>query len=275
MVQAEFKAIALSNEINLNKIAQHFGINRKFRWEDSLALNDNHLKGIIREPESKSVYIFHFGSMVFINFQPHEMMDVINYIKRVEKSINISNPFAYKDEYKLEIKTGEALSITNDYMVASEANDYQWEIIATVLSKSVALEKIEIDIDVLLDEIEDIVTYLHQGKLSVSDQQLAKMSAKILGFKFDTISYIMLLDKPDITWINEEASELYAELRTLYELEDRYEKIRHKSETLMDITQVFTSLAHAQRGNRLEWAVIILIAIEICLSVFEMFFRSH
>jgi len=32
-------------------------------------------------------------------------------------------------------------------------------------------------------------------------------------------------------------------------------------------------LAHAQRGNRLEWAVIILIAIEILLSLYEMFIR--
>jgi uncharacterized Rmd1/YagE family protein len=274
MLQAEFKAISISNEINLNKISQHFGITRKFKWEEALPLRDNYLKGIIREPESKSVYIFHFGAMVFVNFQPHEMMDVINYLKRLEKSLNTNNPFEYDDEYCLEIHPDAAQSINNDSMITPQAHDYQQEIVATILAKSVSLEKIETDIDLLLDEIEDIVEYLHQGKLTVSDDQLAKMSAKILGFKFNTISYIMLLDKPDITWSNEGASELFAELSILFELEDRYEKIRHKSETLMDITEVFTSLAHAQRGSRLEWVIIILIAIEIGLSIFEMFFRN-
>jgi uncharacterized Rmd1/YagE family protein len=98
------------------------------------------------------------------------------------------------------------------------------------------------------------------------------MSAKILGYKFDTISYIRLLDKPDITWVNEEAGQLFIELSKIFELDDRYKKIGHKSETLMDITEVFSGLTHARRGNRLEWAVIILIGIEILLSLYTIFF---
>lgn len=273
MLQFDFKAIAICNEINLNRIAQHFGINRKLKWGDPLKLRHNLLKGIIREPDDKAVFIYHFGSMVFVNFQMHEKMDMINYLKRIEKSLNASNPFEYTDDYQLEINPDSEPNISNDAMVALEINDYQREIVATILAKSVALEKIEIDIDLLLDEIEGIVEYLHQGKLTVSDNKLAKMSAKILGFKFNTISYIMLLDKPDITWTNEQASELFAELSNLFELEDRYEKIRHKSETLMDITEVFTGLAHAQRGNRLEWAIIILIAMELGLSIFDKFIK--
>jgi uncharacterized Rmd1/YagE family protein len=142
--------------------------------------------------------------------------------------------------------------------------------VATVLAKSVALERIERDTDVLLDEIEDIVGYLQQGKLNISDEQLGKMSARILGFKLSTISYIMLLDKPDITWVNEEAAALYDELGTLFELNDRYENIKHKTETLMDITEVFAGLTHARRGTRLEWAIIVLIGIEIVLSLVDM-----
>ncbi|HWR56645.1 MAG: RMD1 family protein [Bacillota bacterium] len=267
MLQADFKATVVCNEINLNRIGQHFGITRKFKWEDPLSLKNDHLKGIIREPENKALFIFHFGSMVFVNFQKHEMMDVANYLKRIEKSLNIQNLFEHIDDYRLEIQPEVEPSINNDVMVVPAPMDYQWEIVATILAKSVALEKIEIDIDLLLDEIEDIVEFLHQGKLSVSDEKLAKMSAKILGFKFNTISYIMLLDKPDITWTNEQAGELFADLGTLFELKDRYEKIRHKSDTLMDITEVFTGLAHAQRGNRLEWAIIILISLELILSI--------
>lgn len=267
----EFKALMVSNEISLGKIAQHFGIYRKFRWEDSLFLAENDLKGILREPERKAVFIFHFGSIVFVNCQNHEIMDVLNYLKRIEKSINTAKPFEYSDDYKLEINADESQAIDDESMITAEEADYQLVIVATVLAKSVALEKIEIETDLLVDEIEDVVTYLHQGKLTISDEQLAKMSARILGFKFNTISYIGLLEKPDITWVNEDAETLFTELSAIFELTDRYEKIRHKSETLLDITQVFSSLAHAKRGNRLEWAVIILIAIEIVLSLIEKF----
>jgi uncharacterized Rmd1/YagE family protein len=273
MLFVDFRAIAVGNEINLNKIAHHFGITRKYKWEDALSLEEHLLTGIIREPEHKYVYIFYFGGIVFVNFEKHEITDVLNYLKGIEKSLNATYPFEYVENYKLEINPAVEPSVDNDSMTASNANAYQQEIVAIVLAKSVALEKIETDIDLLLDEIEDVVEYLHQGKLTVSDRQLAKLSARILGFKLNSISYIMLLDKPAITWSNEEAGHLFAKLSIMFELADRYEKIRHKSETLMDITAVFSGLAHAQRGNRLEWAIIVIIAIELALSVFAMFPR--
>jgi uncharacterized Rmd1/YagE family protein len=271
MDSIEFKAVVVCNELNLGNIAQHFGIYRKFRWEDLLKLTENELKGIIKQPENKVVYIFHFGSLVFINCEHHDIMDILQYLKRIEKNVNTANLLDYSDDYKLEINAEESPALNNDFMVAAELSDHHLEIVSTVLAKSVALEKTEKAIDLLLDEIEEVVTYLNQGQLTTSDSQLAKLSAKVLGFKLNTLSYIMLLDKPDITWVNEAAESMFIELSSIFELEDRYGKLRQKSDTLLDITQVFSTLAHAKRGNRLEWAVIILIAIEIVLSLYEMF----
>ena len=273
MIQTEFKAIVLSNEINLNKIAEHFGINRKFKWEESLLLNDSELIGILGQTDNKMIYIFHFGSLVFLNFQHHEIMDIINYLRKIEVGIINSNLFKYVDEYKIESNPDGIFAINNEYMVTEQQVKYQLDIVATILAKSVALDKIEMDIAYLLDEIEEVVNNLHQGRLTVSDEKLAKMSASILGFKLSTISYIMLLDKPAIIWNNKNASELFNELTTLFELNERYSKNRHKIDTLMDITEVFSGLAHAKRGTRLEWAVIILIAIEIVLSLVDLFFK--
>ncbi|MCE5286860.1 MAG: RMD1 family protein [Pelosinus sp.] len=272
-MQAEFKAIVLGNELNLNRVARHFGITGKLKWEDYLALQDNLLQGILKETENKRVYIFHFGSMVCINLQHHEIMDVIKYLKRLEPEINEANAFKYVDEYKLEIDADQPAAINNDFMVALKQCEYQQDIVATILAKSVSFEKNEIEVNSLLDGIENVVNDLHGGKLGVSDNELAKMSGRILSFKLNTISYIMLLDRPDMTWNNEEAAALYDELSELFELRDRYEKIRHKTETLMDITEVFSNLVHAKRGNRMEWAVIILIAIEIGISLYELFWR--
>ncbi len=271
MNSVDFKAVVVCNELNLSNIAQHFGIYRKFRWEDSLRLTENELKGIIKEPEKKVVYIFHFGSLVFINCEHHDSMDILEYLKRLEKNVTTTNLRDYSDDYKIEINAQESPALNNDFMVVAKLNDHHMEIVSTVLAKSVALEKTEKAIDLLLDEIEDVVSYLNQGQLTTSDSQLAKLSARVLGFKLNTLSYIMLLDKPDITWVNEDAEYMFTELSSIFELEDRYGKIRQKSDTLLDITQVFSTLAHAKRGNRLEWAVIILIAIEIVLSLYEMF----
>ena len=270
---AEFKSIVVCNEVNLNKIAQHFGINRKFKWEDSLILKEDRLQGIVNNPDKKFVYVFYFGSMVFVNFQDHEIMDVVKYIKKIEPEVNEVSAFAYVDDYKLEVDIAETPAINNDYMIVNAYEEYHLEIVSTILAKSVSLGKNENEVDSLLDRIENVVNNLSRGELGVSDEELAKMSANILRFRLSAISYLMLLDNPEITWTNEEASALYNELSALFELKDRYEKVRHKTETLLDITEAFSNLVHAKRGTRLEWAIIILIVIEIILSVYEMFFR--
>ncbi len=274
MGEVEFRAVVSGEEIQLNQLARHFGYEKKLKWEEALLLKEKELQGILRQTEDKQVYIYHFGSMVFLNFQHHEIMDVLNYLKKIDSGVHDGKPFRYVDEYKLEVQPEGDTAINNDIMIIKEAAEYHLEIVSTILAKSVALEKIETEVDLLMDEIELVLQKLHQGKLGVSDEQLAKMSASILGFKLNTISYIMLLDKPDITWSNEEAEALFNELSVLFELDDRYEKLRHKIQALMDITEVFSGLVHSQRGTRLEWAIIILIFIEIMLSLWDMFFKK-
>lgn len=269
----DFKSIVMSNEINLNGIALHFGINKKFKWKESLILGEKNLEGIVLHPANKFVYLFHFGSMVFVNLTFHEMQDIIGYLKTIDKNPLDADPFNYTEDFKLEIDTslnseGEdrlIFEINYNSITLNKLNSYIIDIISTVIAKSVALEKIEHDIDTILDEIENVIVFLDKGRLDLSDKQLAKLSGKVLRFKYNTISYLMLFEKPDIAWKNEGAEDIFQQLSTLFELKERYENIRNKSEILLDITEVFTSLTHAKRGTKLEWAVIILIGFEIIL----------
>ena len=134
-----------------------------------------------------------------------------------------------------------------------------------------ALERIEERIDVVFDEVESLIGNLGRGKLELPDRDMARLASSILSFKFISIAHIMVLDKPDITWDNPEADRLYTTMASLFDINQRYLEIKHKSETLLDMTDVFTSLSHARRSARLELIIIILIAIEIVLFLLEMF----
>lgn len=272
METKSIKAFSLCNEISLDKVASHFGINKKYKWEDFLTLKEENLKGVLPVPEGKNVVIFPFGSIVFVNMEHHEIVDIVNYLKKLEQNLKNAD-YKFGESYMLEIGVEET-SVGFNSMAVSDYQNYHLGILATVLAKSVALEKVEKDLGELVDEFENVVELLGKGMLNISDEKIAKMSARILGFKFDTISYIMLLDKPDITWENQEAETLYMQLSQFYELNERYEKIQSKTETLMDITQVFGSLAQQKRGNKLEWLVIILIGFEIALTLFDYIFMK-
>lgn len=274
MKSLHFKSIVLCNEINLNTIASHFGINKKFRWEDPLVLSNNALKGIIREIDDKNIYIYHFGTIVFINMEHHEIQDFVNYIKNIDPTLKNNNPDPqFKDEYKIEIDTKYEFELFNDLMTANELRPYYQDIVSLILAKSTSLSKIENNIDTLLDSIEDIINYLDSGKFNMSDKDIAKTSAKVLRFKYNTISYLMLLDKPRSAWNDENIEEFYLQMATLFDLEDRYQKLRNKTEVLQDITDVFSSLTHEKRGTKLEIMVIVLILFELIISLVEFFIK--
>lgn len=275
MTPITFKAISICNEINLNHIASHFGIKKKFEWEDILRLSSQHLKGVLKEPENKYVNLFAFGSLVFVNFQHHEMVDLLNYLSSFESRLK-SPVFNFTDDYRLEIHEADSLpedtpNFNNEYMITTEYGSYQMEIISIVLAKSVALEKIENDIEVLLDEIELVINAMQAGQLSVRDEKIANISARILSFKYNTISSIMILDKPDITWNHQNAENLYNQMSHLFELDERYSKVQMKAETLMDIMQVFTTFTQHKRANQLEIMIILLIMFEIVISLIDFF----
>ena len=264
------KVFSLCNEINLNKLAAHFGINRKFKWEEHLTLDEKQLTGILKTTENKLVKIFSFGSAVFVNMEHHEIVDIVNYLKKIEKSL-LNASFKYKDDYTIVVNDEEP-SMHFEFFNVNNYEDYHLNMLSIVLAKSVALERIEEALDNLLDEIEEIIAKLERGKLAISDKKLSKIVAQILRFKFNIISYLMLLDKPAITWVNQESENLYTELAELFELNDRYDTIKGKSETLMDITEVFTTMTYQKRGNILEWMIIILITIELVIALAERIF---
>jgi uncharacterized Rmd1/YagE family protein len=265
-----FKAVAVSRELNLTAIASQFGIERPFSWEDTLSLSESHLEGILPQPASKGVYLFSFGTLVFVNCADSDIMDVIAYLKKLDRNLAEFTRVEYVDDYKLTV-SGDESSVTYDELIAPEMKDYYRQLVAVILAKSTAMERIEDEISRLFDDVEQFITQLKRGSLSISDERLAKLSGRILSYRYSSISYIMILEKPDIVWRSQEAQELYSDLERLFELPDRYEKISHKTQTLLDMTQVFADLYHAKRGTRLEVAVILLIAFEIILSLVERF----
>ena len=265
-----FKAVAVSRELNLTAIASQFGIERPFSWEDTLSLSESHLEGILPQPASKGVYLFSFGALVFVNCADSDIMDVIAYLKKLDRNLAEFTRVEYVDDYKLTV-SGDESSVTYDELIAPEMKDYYRQLVAVILAKSTAMERIEDEISRLFDDVEQFITQLKRGSLSISDERLARLSGRILSYRYSSISYIMILEKPDIVWRSQEAQELYSDLERLFELPDRYEKISHKTQTLLDMTQVFADLYHAKRGTRLEVAVILLIAFEIILSLVERF----
>ncbi len=267
----DFRGYALRGELDLNRLAARLGIARRYRWEEPMILNPLDLRPPVETMgTNRTVYLYFFGAVVFINCPPEVIDAFCRGMAPHHETFRTLPSSRFHYEYSLRINPGSELEITNDSTVMPDYDPSFRGIISFVIAKSVALERIEERLDQVLDDVESFITRLERGWLTITDKRLARMASSILTFKYASLAHIMVLDKPESTWENEQADRLYLTMANLFELNQRYNEIRHKSETLLDITEVFTSLSHARRASRLEWTIIILIFIEIVIYLVEI-----
>ena len=267
-----FKAITITNEIDLNKIAIDCGIPKKFTWEEPLVIKDDFLISILNKKinVSQQVLIFSFGSIVFINFSNEdEIKGFLRYIRTFEPDIDIVHYNRYSDDYSLHVIKAENIELTDEYVVVPEFDIFYPELISTVLAKSVALEKTEEKLGEIHDKLETMIDRLEKGKLRISNKELARTTAKIVRHEYNTLAYIMILDKPDITWTSSTAGEFYDRMFDFFELNDRYKILKSKTDILYNIMDGFSSISHSIRGLFVEWIIVILILFEIVLTLLE------
>ncbi|NHW36675.1 RMD1 family protein [Paenibacillus aceris] len=273
MKDITFKAMAITNEIDLNKIAIHCGIPKKYTWEQPLILRGDILNSILQKDTNalQQVMVFSFGSVVFVNHTHLDEITVfLKFIQTFEPDIDLQPPDKYMDDYSLHIEEIESMELTDKYVVVSEFEFFYPELISTVLAKSVALEKIEEHLGEIHDGLEMMIERLEKGKLRVGNKELARTTAKIVRHEYNTLAYIMILDKPDLTWSNSTASEFYDGMMGFFELNDRYKILKSKTDILYHILEGFSNISHSIRGLFVEWIVVILIVIEVVLTILQI-----
>lgn len=268
-----FKAYAITSEINLNKIAINCNIPKKYTWEQPLTLRGDVLESILHKDvdPAQMVLVFSFGSVVFINHSnENEIISFLHYLLSFEPDIDIKNRNRYSDDYSLHIRETENIELTDEYVEVPEYEEFYPELISTVLAKSVALEKTEEQLGKIHDKLENMIDRLEKGKLRIGNKELARTTAKIVRHEYNTLAYIMILDKPEITWSSSNASEFHDKMLEFFELNDRYKILKSKTEILYNIMDGFSTISHSIRGLFVEWIVVILIVIEILLTIFQI-----
>ena len=229
------------------------------------------LRGIIHDAEEdERILVFSFGSIVFVNSKKEHIEIFMKYIKKIKPDIDIENYQKYKDDYALHIEECDEIEFTDSYVQISEMELFYPELISYVIAKSVALERIEEQLGKILDDLESKIDNLEKGKLNIGNKELAKVTSRIVRHEYNTIAYIMILDKPDITWINMNAEYFYEQMSEFFELNDRYEIIKSKTEILKNIIDGLASISHSIRGLFVEWVIVLLIVFEVVLMIFDL-----
>ena len=266
----------IGREINLRALSREY-LKRRVRisWEEPLEL----------ECDGRQVLVYSFGSFVILD--PRE--DVIRRVLEILRKYTREPLEPCTEEYGLvvanslrelegEIGEEELEGIGERGILATDGacivvgrpltNDVV-KTVAFVLAQSSALDRIERDVDTALDKAQRLLESFERGSLFFRLKPTVRELISVLRTRFNAISDVMVLSKPEIAWEDPELDELYEELRRIFEIDERFEAIDKALGDILEMCQMLSELVSASRETMLEVAILLLIAVEIAIAFVE------
>jgi required for meiotic nuclear division protein 1 len=144
------------------------------------------------------------------------------------------------------------------------------KIISLALAQSVALDFFEGAVSRAMARFEPVVHALRdRGRLRLGHREAMKIVGFALEVHAAVLENLTLFDDPPETWESESLAHLDGALFAQFDLEERLSAIQQKLAYLTDAgARVMDALAH-RKNVRLEWVVIVLIAVETAMFLWK------
>lgn len=222
----------------------------------------------IFKKDDRSIVAFKYGVVVFWNFDEDEIDLYVSSFKT-----QIVDRFSEYYTEKIQIESGEGLEFDNDIIYLPELNLEVIQVLSIVLARSVSLEFFELEVEKAVADFTDISkSYEEKGRSNMNTKTLMKKLWFANNVKQLTIGQVTFLDKPDVTWDDDELDNLFNKSSEYYELDDRYEVLKEKLGVIFDNAQFILDMINVQKSHFLEIIIILLILIEVVFYLGEKFF---
>lgn len=213
-------------------------------------------------------FAFDFGAIVFINVPKAIVRDMLSTFAR---QLTREPHAPLEDEFLVEVREGApSVDVTFERVVIPHFSPVLFEVIATVLAQSVALDYYDEDAQRLMKRVGAIANDIaERGEPRGRGSELIRFAGEAIASQVEIISAISLLDKPDATWEDELADRLHTKLRNAFEIPERYRALEAKLMTIREATAAFLDLTSQRRTFLVEVAIVVLILVEVVLGLFQ------
>jgi required for meiotic nuclear division protein 1 len=257
-MQIKIEAIQVAESFNIKKLRSEY-LSEVFTSSTSeiFYAQDNH----------RYLYIFDYGVVVFANYEAIEKSKFIQFVKayaNVEVNENLS------EEYNIQTDDTVSKSIVKDnFVTISRVDPSILRIIMLNTGQSVALEYYEVLTNNLITSAKEYILELElKGRISISKINLLKYIGKVLNVKNSIIDNLYILDDPNLVWDDEELNVLNRQLKANFDINTRFKDLDYRLQIVEDNLKLFTDVLNVRESSRLEWVIIILIALEIVIALF-------
>lgn len=245
----KFKAYYIAKEIPINRIngAMHF-----------IEVSATRETAVYRL-DGSFAYVYSFGSVVLVDATPSEEKE---FIAKLGKKVRLKSRHIQDDYDIIREPKAKGVTVTSSGVVLKNADNKVVGVVARILAQSVALESYEEEFDKIEADFSEMNRQMSiHGRLRRSSKDVIRMIATNNIIMEEIVSGIGVLDKPDSAWDSAFLDTLHTKLSDEFELQERYENINSKMDFVQENYKVFLESLRSRRDARLEWIIIILIAI--------------
>lgn len=225
----------------------------------------------IRDEESHRFLFFtQFDVITFVNWPKASIHEAL---EKLGLPIPFEQATHYQD-YQISINSNalHPFNVDNDKIELQELSLWPLMIVALVVAQSVGLEKFEKEVDRFYSKGRNMVE--NSGQLSWTKRhEFSDYAIELSLLRHDMVLDLMLLDKPNILWDNEVYENLYNRLAELLDLQERFEVVSYKLNTLKEDMTMMIDLYQHKHSSFLEWIIILLILVEVFMGFWEMFLK--
>src|SRR5215475_185543 len=219
--------------------------------------------------------VFRYGVTVLIGLSADEEGE---FLERLH-SRTFGKITPYEEEWaKIQVRESEELSPNipvGGPIVVRELSLERMLVVADALAKSVVLARDEKQVANVLDTIEPFARELaRSGKTSRNRSDLLKLLGSALLVQQRVSGRVSVGEKPDVLWDRPDLERLYARLEDEYELTEREETLNRKIAVISDTATTLSDIIDTKRALRLEIVVVILIAVEILGTFYDIWVRN-
>jgi uncharacterized Rmd1/YagE family protein len=241
---------------------QKFGSAQLFRDCVHLLLKED------RKPKG-DIFYFSYGCVVLWGFTEEEERAILGSLKEFEKD---PSPKPEMDEFTYLYN--ENMRIEEDEISLPTKNVLTKLAISYGLAQSVKLTTFEETIQKTIDNTkhlpEDLAT---KGKISMSRKEISRKMGELFIERNFVNLHSEILDTPEFFWNYPELEPYYRRTTHYLDTNKRAEILNKRLGVVHELFEILSNELNHQHSSRLEWTIIILIFIEICIVVLKELFH--
>jgi required for meiotic nuclear division protein 1 len=221
-------------------------------------------------PQGKECFIFDMGAIVAWDMSQGE----IDALREKYQSFEVSSiPQKEYDEIDFLLEDTKQLSHLHDQheptlIIATDqslTNIYLDKLaFSHGVANSVKLAVLENQLDIFVDSIKHLPIVLKNGqRLQLTRTQSLSKLGELLQFRAVLNLHSGLIETPDLYWNYSKLEGHFRSISNEFEIKQRVDALNKKLDYANDIAELLKGYLSERHSLKLEWAIIILIAVEV------------